>query len=71
MFLSFFSCSFSIISRYKVIRYFELFLSEPDVEISNDLLLFIITKDSMLDYNELETIKNIVKKIMNVRSLIR
>lgn len=59
-----------VISRYKVIRYFELFISEPNIEMSDDLLLYIITRNSMLDSEELETINKCIKEMKKVRRLV-
>ena len=60
-----------IISRYKVIRYFELLASEPNIEVTDDLLLYIITKDSMLDQRELDVISKCIGAEQNVRRLVR
>lgn len=43
-----------IISRFKVIRYLEMFMY--DFNITLDLLVYIVTKNTMLDANELERV---------------
>ena len=52
-----------IISRLKVLRYYQTLISDPSISSSKNLLLYVITKGSMLNQNELDEIKHCVEKL--------
>lgn len=58
-----------IISRNKVLRYAEKLITSPNIELTDSTLLYIITRNSMLDENELNIIKECTSKIDDIRSL--
>ena len=58
-----------IISRNKVLRYAEKLITSPNIELTDSTLLYIITRNSMLDENELNIIKECISKIDDIRSL--
>lgn len=58
-----------IISRNKVLRYAEKLITSPNIELTDSTLLYIITRNSMLDENELNIIKECSSKIDDIRSL--
>lgn len=58
-----------IISRNKVLRYAEKLITSPNIELTDSTLLYIITRNSMLDENELNLIKECISKIDDIRSL--
>lgn len=58
-----------IISRNKVLRYAEKLITSPNIELTDSTLLYIITRNSMLDENELNLIKECTSKIDDIRSL--
>ncbi len=62
-----------IISRKKVLRFYETFISNSNFKPSRDLILYVITKNSLLDENELESIKKCINKlsITNDKTLIK
>ena len=58
-----------IISRNKALRYAEKLITSPNIELTDSTLLYIITRNSMLDENELNIIKECISKIDDIRSL--
>lgn len=58
-----------IISRNKVLRYAEKLITSPNIELTDSTLLYIITRNSMIDENELNIIKECTSKIDDIRSL--
>lgn len=60
-----------IISRFKVLRYYETLISEPNIEPNRDLLMYTICLNSMLDSKELEIINDCVDKIKFIRRKIK
>lgn len=52
-----------VISRNKVLRLYETLISDSNIKPDEELLLYVITYDSMLDKNEMENIENCIKKI--------
>ena len=60
-----------IISRFKVLRYYETLISEPQIVPNKDMLLYTICMDSMLDIDELNRINNCLDKIKFARRSLR
>lgn len=58
-----------IISRNKVLRYAEKLITSPNIELTDSTLLYIITRNSMLNEIELNIIKECTSKIDDIRSL--
>lgn len=58
-----------IISRNKVLRYAEKLITSPNIELTDSTLLYIITRNSMLNEIELNIIKECSSKIDDIRSL--
>lgn len=54
-----------IISKIKVLRYLSAFMAN-NIELNDDLLLYILSKDSMLDSLEFEKLQNAIKKVKRV-----
>ena len=52
-----------IISRIKVLRLYQTLISNPDVSSNKDMLLFVITRNSMLNIEEMEKIRECLKTI--------
>ena len=52
-----------IVSRYKVLRIYETLISNHNIDVTPDLLLYVITMYSMLDDTELKNIKECINKI--------
>ncbi len=49
-----------IISRFKVLRLYHTLVADPNINPDEDLLMYVITKDTMLTAEEIEKIKNLV-----------
>jgi len=56
-----------IISRLKVLRYCETFISNPEITMSQEVLLFAVTRNSMLNESEYKIVKECVEKVMSKR----
>ena len=52
-----------IISRLKVLRFYQTLISSPEIEPSYDVLLYVITKLSMLDEEEMNIIISSLKSL--------
>ena len=52
-----------IISRYKVLRYYQTLISNPSITPNKDVLMYVITHLSMLTKEEYDTIESCVNKI--------
>lgn len=52
-----------IISRLKVLRFYQTLISSPEIEPSYDVLLYVITKLSMLDEEEMNIIVSSLKSL--------
>lgn len=52
-----------IISRLKVLRFYQTLISSPEIESSYDVLLYVITKLSMLDEEEMNIIISSLKSL--------
>lgn len=52
-----------IISRLKVLRFYQTLISSPEIEPSYDVLLYVITKLSMLDEEEMNIIISFLKSL--------
>ena len=52
-----------IISRLKVLRFYQTLISSPEIEPSYDVLLYVITKISMLDEEEMNIIISSLKSL--------
>ena len=52
-----------IISRLKVLRFYQTLISSPEIEPSYDVLLYVITKLSMLDEKEMNIIVSSLKSL--------
>ena len=56
-----------IISRLKVLRYYQTLISNPTIQSTKEVLMYAITKGSMLNEIEINTIKECLNQIKNKR----
>lgn len=56
-----------IISRLKVLRYYQTLISNPTIQSSKEVLIYAITKGSMLNEIEMNIIKECLNQIKNKR----
>ncbi len=52
-----------IISRIKVLRLYQALISNSSIEYDKDLLVYVITRNSMLNIEEMEKIRECLKTI--------
>lgn len=56
-----------IVSRYKVLRYYSSLIKQDDINPSEDLIMYVVTLNSMLDQEELNNVYQNIHKITEKR----
>lgn len=56
-----------IVSRYKVLRYYSSLIKQDDINPSEDLIMYVVTLNSMLDQEELNNVYQHIHKITEKR----
>ena len=56
-----------IVSRYKVLRYYSSLIKQDDINPSEDLIMYVVTLNSMLDQEELNNVYQSIHKITEKR----
>ena len=56
-----------IVSRYKVLRYYSSLIKQDDINPSEDLIMYAVTLNSMLDQEELNNVYQNIHKITEKR----
>ena len=56
-----------IISRLKVLRYYQTLISNPTIQSTKEVLMYAITKGSMLNEIEMNIIRECLNQIKNKR----
>ena len=53
-----------IISRLKVLRYYQTLITDESIKTTKDLLMYIITKNTMINQEEMNKISNCINRII-------